>query len=155
MRQALARPRKTGDVMGIAILYPVLAQIILTLAVAFGMGLHRGRALTSHEVEVEDIALDSSRWPARSRQFANNYGNQFELPVLFYVLCIVAQITNSVDLIFLILAWIFVISRVVHAFEHTTSNVVRRRGAIFFIGYICLCIMTAMLVFRFLIAPIG
>jgi hypothetical protein len=140
--------------MGIAIFYPVLAQIILTLAVALGMGLHRGRALTSHEVAVDDIALDNTRWPARSRQFANNYINQFELPVLFYVLCIVAHITNSIDIIFIVLAWIFVISRVFHTLEHVTTNVVARRGPLFFIGYVCVFIMAAMLVFRFLIAPI-
>ena len=140
--------------MGIAILYPLLAQIILTLVVAVGMGLHRRTALISREVTVDDIALDSSRWPERSRQFANCYTNQFELPVIFYVLCLVAQITNSVDLIFLIVAWIFVVTRVLHALEHTTSNVVARRGGFFLLGYICVAIMTAMLVFRFLIAPI-
>jgi hypothetical protein len=140
--------------MGIAIFYPVLAQVILTLLVALGMGVHRGRALVSREVQPDHIALDNTRWPGRARQFANNYINQFELPVLFYVLCIVAHITNSVDLIFLIVAWIFVISRVVHALEHVTTNVVARRGPLFFIGYICVVIMAAMLLIRFLVAPI-
>jgi hypothetical protein len=140
--------------MGIAILYPVLAQVILTLAVCFAMGMARRSALVSREVDLDDIAIDNTRWPPRSRQFANNYINQFELPVLFYVLCIVAQITNSVDIIFIILAWIFVAARVFHTLEHVTANNVARRGPIFAIGYLCICIMTAMLVFRFLIAPI-
>jgi hypothetical protein len=43
---------------------------------------------------------------------------------------------------------------VLHAFEHTTSNNVQRRGAIFAVGYICVVIMTALLLFRLLL-PLG
>lgn len=139
--------------MGIAILYPVLAQIVLTLAVALLMGMTRWTALGKREVTPEQIALDSSRWPAHSRQFANCYGNQFELPVLFYVLCLIAQITRTADIIFIVLAWVFVASRVAHAYIHTTSNVVRLRGAAFGIGYIVVVIMTAFLLLRLLLPP--
>ncbi len=139
--------------MGIAVLYPVMAQIILTLVLTLAMGLHRQAALNSGQVSVDDIALDNRGWPIRARQFANCYSNQFELPVLFYVLCLIAQITRTADLIFIVLAWIFVISRVVHAIEHTSSNVVLRRGAIFAVGYIVVVIMTAYLLFKFLLPP--
>jgi hypothetical protein len=139
--------------MGIAILYPVLAQIILTLVLMLAMGLQRRAALQSGEVTVDEIALDNQAWPERARKLGNCYSNQFELPVIFYVLCLIAQITTSADLIFLILAWIFVITRILHAIEHTTSNVVLRRGGIFSIGYICVALMTALLLFRFLLPP--
>jgi hypothetical protein len=43
-------------------------------------------AVKAGEVRLKDIALDSSRWPERLRKLANNYQNQFELPVLFYAL---------------------------------------------------------------------
>ncbi len=140
--------------MSIAVLYPVLAQIILTLVLLMIMGLQRQSALNSGSVTVDDIALDNTRWPERARQYANCYSNQFELPVIFYVLCLMAQITNAASLLFLILAWIFVVSRVVHAFEHTTSNVVRRRGRIFAVGYFCLIVMTVLLLLHFIL-PAG
>lgn len=139
--------------MGIAVLYPVMVQIILTLALMLIMGLHRRTALNSGTVTVEEVALDNTRWPPRARQFANCYANQFELPVIFYVLCLIAQITRSADLLFLILAWIFVVSRIVHAIEHTGPNQVLRRGAIFSIGYVCVIVMTALLLIRFLLTP--
>jgi hypothetical protein len=139
--------------MGIAVLYPVLAQIVLTLVVALLMGMARWTALGKREITTDQIALDSSRWPAHSRQYANCYNNQFELPVLFYVLCLIAQITRTADIIFVVLAWVFVASRVLHAYIHTTSNVVPRRGAAFGIGYIVVVIMTAFLVFRLLLPP--
>lgn len=141
--------------MGIGVLYPVLAQIILTMILMFATGLQRRAAISSGEVALQDVALDASLWPARARQFGNCYNNQFQLPVLFYVLCLIAQITRTADFIFIILAWIFVIARVLHAVEHTGPNLVLRRGAIFTIGYIVVAIMTALLLIRFLLAPIA
>ena len=142
---------QSGGAMSIAIFYPVLAQVVLTLVVALGMILARNRALRHHDVAFDDIALDNRPWPTRCRQFANNYANQFELPVLFYVVCLVAQMTNSVDLLFLVLAWIFVASRVVHAYIHVTFNLVPLRGGVYGIGYFVVVIMTAILLFRLLL----
>ena len=139
--------------MAIAILYPVLAQIVLTLIVLLGMGLQRRAALLSNAVTVDDIALDGSRWPVRARQFANCYTNQFELPVLFYVLCLVAHVTRTADLIVVILAWIFIVSRIGQAYVHTTTNVVKMRGAMFALDFIAIVIMTALLSLRLLLPP--
>ncbi len=58
----------------------------------------------------------------RATQFAYAFSNQFELPVLFYVLTILSIITHHADLVFVVLAWIFVIFRVLQAYVHVTSN---------------------------------
>ena len=50
-------------------------------------------------------------WPQRTTQVANSFSNQFELPVLFYVLTILAYMTHQAGLVFVVLAWIFVIFR--------------------------------------------
>ena len=55
-------------------------------------------------------------------QIANALPDQFELPVLFYVLTILAMITRHADLLFVVLAWMFVAMRLVHAYIHVTSN---------------------------------
>jgi hypothetical protein len=49
-----------------------------------------------------------------------------------------------------VLAWVFVVSRVLHALVHTGSNVVPRRAAMFALGMIILMIMTAILIIRLL-----
>jgi hypothetical protein len=139
--------------MAIAILYPVLAQIVLTLIIMLGMGYYRRQALVDREVTAEETALDNTRWPAQARKWANCYSNQFELPVLFYVLCLMAHTTRTADLIFVILAWVFVVGRVLHALVHTGSNVVIRRGAVFLIGFFAVLIMTIYLLFRLLLPP--
>jgi hypothetical protein len=139
--------------MATAILYPVLAQIILTLIILGLMAYNRTSALASGEVRAQDIAIDNTRWPERIRKYANCYGNQFELPVVFYVLCLISHTTRTADLIFVILAWIFVITRIVHAFIHTGSNVVRLRGGVFGLGFIVIVIMTLYMTFRLLLPP--
>ena len=77
-------------------------------------------------------------WPKRAAVFANSFSNQFELPVLFYVLTILAIITRQADLLFVLLAWVFVVLRVLQALVHVTSNDVRQRGALYGAGAIVL-----------------
>ena len=50
------------------------------------------------------------------------FSNQFEIPVLFYVLTILAYVTHLAGVIFVVLAWIFVIFRLLQAYVHVTSN---------------------------------
>ncbi|WP_088342892.1 MULTISPECIES: MAPEG family protein [Rhodomicrobium] len=136
--------------MKIAILYPVFAQIILTLVVLTAMGRARSAAFRERQVKHSDVALDSSLYPEDARKLGNCYSNQFELPVIFYVLCLIAQITANADYLMVLLAWAFVISRVLHAYVHTTTNIVLRRGGAFVIGYFIIIAMTALLLLRLL-----
>ena len=88
-----------------------------------------------------DVALGQSNWPARVQQIANCYANQFQLPVLFYVLTILVVITHHADFIFVVMAWLFVLSRIVHAYIHTGSNFVRHRFNAFALGAVFLLAM--------------
>jgi len=124
--------------MPLTLLYPLLAQIFLTFVVGVGMATLRMRALTHGEVKEREIALDSSRWPDRARQFANNFSNQFETPVLFYVLILAAMHVGAVNWLMALLAWVFVASRVLHALIHLGGNIVRLRGGAYGIGVLAL-----------------
>ena len=97
------------------------------------------------------IALREPNWPPRTQQVAYSFNNQFELPVLFYVLTVLAIVTRHADLLFVVMAWIFVLTRLIHAFEHTTSNVVIRRGAWYGIGAIVLIAMWLIFIVRILL----
>jgi hypothetical protein len=110
-----------------AILLPLFVQVALTFCLMFWMGYVRGRAVRRREVALNDIALGQPAWPPRPTQIANAFRNQFELPVLFYVLVVLAIIARKADLLFVIMSWIFVLLRIVHAGIHTTSNDVRQR----------------------------
>lgn len=140
--------------MGTAIFYPVFAQVTLAVILLCGLGLTRQKALKERAVKVADIALDDTPWPPYARQVANCYRNQFELPVIFYVLCLIAFAISKVDSLTLVLAWAFVVTRYIHAFIHTTSNVVMFRGGVFILGFLIIGIMLVWIAGRFIIASL-
>ncbi|HEY7663573.1 MAG TPA: MAPEG family protein [Xanthobacteraceae bacterium] len=134
-----------------AVLLPLFVEVALTFVLLFSTGYLRTRALKTGAVAPRDIALREHGWPARTAQFGNAYQNQLELPVLFYVLTILAWITRHADFLFVIMAWIFVALRLVHAYIHVTDNDVGRRGPIFGIGALVLALMWAIFMIRLLL----
>lgn len=124
-----------------AILLPLFVEVILTFVLLFWSAPLRTRALRSGAVRPEDIALREPNWPKRATQVANAYANQLELPVLFYVLTILAYVTHKAGIVFVVLAWIFVIFRLLHACVHVTSNNVNARGPLFGVSALVLAIM--------------
>lgn len=135
------------------ILLPLFVQIILTFSICFLLAFRRQRAFASRATRWQDIALREPNWPKDATQASNSFANQFELPVLFYVLTILALVTKQADLIFVIMAWIFVLTRVLQASEHLTTNYVPRRGIFFGIGMIVLFIMWVIYIVRILTLP--
>ena len=69
-----------------AILAPVFVQVALTFALLIWTGRVRFAAVRAGEVQVGNIALGQRAWPTRVQQVSNAFQNEFELPVLFYVL---------------------------------------------------------------------
>ncbi len=132
------------------ILLPVFVLVALTLLLALWMGYERNRVVYSKEVRIKDIALTKEGWPDRAKQLSNAYHNQYELPVLFYILVALALITKKADLIFVVLSWVFVLSRLVHAYIHTTTNRVPRRFFAYLVGLVVLTIMWALFTIRIL-----
>jgi len=135
------------------VLLPLFVEVILTFALLFWLAPLRGRDFSSGVTRPENVALREPNWSQRSLQVGYSYANQFELPVLFYVLTILAWVTRHADLIFVVLAWIFVIFRYLQAYVHVTSNQVRLRGAFFGVSALVLAIMWLIYVVEILTAP--
>jgi len=123
------------------VLLPLFVQILLVFALLMGMATTRGHALSSGETKIRDIALRQPNWPARATQIGNCFSNQFELPVLFYALIALALPLRHADLIIVMLSWLFVVTRFVHAGIFISSNDVRRRSLAWFAGVIVLFVM--------------
>ena len=137
-----------------ALLLPVFVQVLLTFALMGAMGRARVAALRSGALRVRDIALGQSAWPAQATQFERAYLNQFELPVLFYAVVAMLLATNLSSTLFVVLAWLFVLTRLAHAFIHVTSNIVPQRFGAFLIGGIILMLMWAAFALRLFIGAI-
>ena len=122
-------------------LAPVFAQVALTFALLFTLGPARVAAVQRGEVKVRDIVLGQSAWPDRITQIGNSFDNQFQVPVLFYVLVALALVTGKVDSILTWGAWAFVASRVVHALVHVTTNAITQRFNAYLTGVLVLAAM--------------
>lgn len=113
------------------IFYPVITQIILTFIVYTLLPIVKKRALENGQVNLARRALHSDAWPDDVIKISNNVKNQFESPVLFYTLCFMLWALNTVSLLSLMVAWGYVLLRMVHAFVHTGSNIVPIRKKVF------------------------
>jgi hypothetical protein len=133
------------------VLLPVFVQVALTFAVLFWMAFARTGAIKSGQTKMRDIALGQPAWPDRPQQISNNYNSQFQIPLLFYVLIILAWITKHADLLFVVMAWLFVLTRIVHAYIHTTSNYVPNRFKAFAAGVFVLLVMWIIFAVRILL----
>lgn len=134
-----------------ALLAPVFVQVALTLVLLIWAGRARFAAVRAGEVRVADIALGQRAWPTRVQQVSNAFQNQFELPVLFYVLVAFVLLTRKADLLFVVMAWIFVLSRLGHAYVYATSNTVLLRFRVFLVGAAVLMLMWAIFAGRILL----
>lgn len=132
------------------ILLPLFLQVALTFVLLFWMARVRTVVIRSGEVKIKDIALGQSNWPPKATQIANCYNSQLQVPLLFYVLTVLEIVTHHADLLFVAMAWLFVISRLLHAYIHTGSNYVPYRFMVFAAGVFILLAMWAIYAVRML-----
>lgn len=123
------------------IFFPIFLQVCLTLVLLFALGRVRVACVRDGAVKMEDIVLGKVVWPMKPTLYSNAYNSQFQLPVLFYLVCLFGQIYGQIDPVMVILAWVFVISRIYHAGVHVATNNIRRRFIAFAIGLVVLMAM--------------
>ena len=133
------------------ILAPLFVLVLMTFVIGTILAAMRVPPLTRGEVRPETVSLRQPNWPPRALQVGYSFQNQFELPILFYVLTILAIVTRHADYLFVVMAWIFVITRLAHAYVHTGSNYVRHRFNVYLVGTIVLLIMWIIFAVRILL----
>jgi hypothetical protein len=124
------------------IFLPVLVQVLLTLGLYIFLAKAKSTAMNLGQVNEDRRALYDDAWPENILQINNCIRNQFEVPVLFYALIFVIWAVDSVNVTIQILAWLFVLSRIVHAVIHTGSNYVPHRRKVFSFGCLLLIGLT-------------
>ncbi|WP_439498496.1 MAPEG family protein [Bosea sp. (in: a-proteobacteria)] len=127
--------------MTIKLIYPALAQILWTFVVLCIMFQRRRVAFASKAVRVADVAVSTERYPEPARLAAANYANQFETPVIFFALIMLAMEVGATGTVMAVLAWAFVLTRIVHTFIHVGSNRLLKRAVVFGLGVACLFCM--------------
>lgn len=123
----------------------------MTFILLFWMGRERYAAIARKEVDVDDVVFGDGKWPRKARQVAASFHNQLEIPPLFYLVSVIALVTDAAGPVFVALAWAFVISRIAHAAVHVTSNDVKLRGPAYVVGVFILMAMWAILAYGVLV----
>ena len=115
-----------------AILVPVFVLAAWTGLVLLLIPVVRIRAALRREVVADDFRHGESAQVPRHVSMPNrNYMNLLELPVLFYVACLLLFATGGASSAALGCAWAYVGLRIVHSGIHLTYNHVLHRLAVF------------------------
>jgi hypothetical protein len=123
------------------VLAPVFAQVALTFGLMFWMGRLRVSAIRTGATRPGDIALGQPNWPLQATQAGNSFRSQFELPILFYLVSLLSLFTARASTTLVVLGWLFVATRLLHALVHVTTNNVPRRFFAFLAGALILTLM--------------
>lgn len=127
-----------------AIFWPMIAHAALVFAIYVLLGLRRRQAVMTGNAKVSQFRENRDE-PAESLFVRNALENQFELPLLFYAVCLALQASGAVGALTLGLAWGFAVSRYVHTFIHVTSNRIRYRQPAFTVGFLALIALWVLL----------
>lgn len=118
-----------------AIFWPVVVQVALIHLVYFLLFTRRQAAVKEGRVRLSQLR-DNVTEPEETRFLRNNLTNQFELPILFIAGCIALYSTGNDGPVAVLLAWLFVGSRLVHAYIHLSRHHhMRYRIPAFVTGY--------------------
>jgi hypothetical protein len=118
------------------------ALAALTFLVLILIPIARFRAAFAGKVTAEDFKLgESQRVPPRTSLPNRNLMNLLEMPVLFYVLCLICLTTHHIDATLVTAAWIYVGLRAVHSLVHITYNNVFHRLTVYATSNLLLTLM--------------
>jgi len=116
----------------------------LTLVVWIVLYVRRIRYLVLKRIDPQTLKTPENAVaviPEVTNYPANNLKNLFELPVLFYAMCLFLFVTNSVDATYIVAAWVFVAFRALHSFIHCTTNHVMNRFRSYMVAALALWFM--------------
>lgn len=121
-----------------AILTPVFALAAWTGLVLLRLAYMR---VTSRIHPKEFRAGESATIPPHVLIPNRNYMNLLELPVLFYVVCLLLFAANVVSVTLVYLAWAYVALRIAHSLVHLSYNNVLHRFAAFAASNVILVVL--------------
>jgi hypothetical protein len=130
------------------ILQPAISMFLLTGIVWIYMYVRRIGFMVSNGINPQRVStpeLLNATLPASINNSSNNLKNLFELPVIFYSVCILLLLIKRVDAIFLYSAWLYVFLRALHSVIQCTVNIVKFRFPVYLLSSLALWFMVARL----------
>lgn len=130
-----------------AILYPAFAMALLTMGVAIWLLMVRIKAYKANELKPAYFKLNQGEVPVYAKQAEQHYENLFEMPILFYVVLVLAFVTQTASIGLVFLAWAYVAARAAHTYVHLGSNKLLKRRNVFLVSFVILLVMWLWMLF--------
>ena len=131
------------------LVFPMFAMFALTAVVLVILFRSRIRAIRAKDVKQSYFKIYQGEVePEYSAKPARHFTNLFEAPVLFYVVCLAAMVTQQADRTLEVLAWLYVTARVAHSFIHLGTNEIVPRLSAYFSSWAVMLVMWVYLVVR-------
>ena len=127
-----------------ALALPLLSMFALTLAVWVFMFIRRMGYVFANNLDAADMKSPEDVHkliPAEVAASGNNLKNLFELPIIFYAVCLYLTVVLQVDDIHIYCAWIFLVFRVIHSVIHCSYNNVMHRFSAYIVASMALWVM--------------
>jgi Uncharacterized protein conserved in bacteria len=116
--------------------------VVLTFVVGLRMLSIRVSEMRTKRIHPQSVALSAQRsQKLEDSRASDNYNHLFELPIVFYVLCLVAVATSHIPAWLPAFAWLFVVLRIVHSAIQCTYNKVMHRFLVFSAGFLLIFAM--------------
>lgn len=115
-------------------LYPLYAQVVLTFLVLFWTFFTRVQAVRQREINFGYFRLMQGAAPERMQKATRHFANLFEMPVLFYAVCLLCVFKGFDDTLQMALAWFYVLCRSAQALIHLSYNHILHRVLVFSLG---------------------
>jgi len=112
----------------ILIIYPILPVVLMNFIVMFHMRYIIVKAIKKRDVKYKFFRAYEGSAPEYLLTSRHHYKNFFEIPILFYLLCLVLYMIDDVSAIDLWIAWLFVLFKGIHSYIRITSNYVPYRA---------------------------
>ncbi|MEM8863423.1 MAG: MAPEG family protein [Chloroflexota bacterium] len=129
-------------------IYAMFGMAALTFAVGGIAVATRIKSIRDGSVEIKYFrVMEGQDVPEFLTRSTRSVNNMFEVPTLFYVVSILFVVQNIESNAALVLAWLFVISRYIHAGIHLTYNDVMHRVLVFWVGIMIVFSMWMLLLF--------
>lgn len=127
-----------------SIFLPFFGMMLLSMSVWIYMYYRRLSYIARQRIDPQSLATSSEvsgLIPARISTPSENLINLFELPVMFYAVCLYLYMTHLVDTGYLVLAYCFLAFRVAHSVIHCTYNKVTHRFYVYMLAAISLWVL--------------
>ncbi len=127
------------------ILAPIVALVAWTMVMWLWMYITRIPAISQAHMKLDPDAPrgeQMSQLPPAVRWKADNYNHLMEQPTLFYAIALVLALQGEGGGISLLLAWAYVVLRVIHSLVQALLNKIELRFAVFMLSSLMLIGMT-------------